>query len=359
MLTLINKVLLCILILCLGLWAFTYTRLALENHEYYQVSESEENQARAYLKDVLQPAPSGWRWSEFTSRDGIKLRSGRVNAENAKGTVIYVPGFTNTLELAMDPIVGLYKAGYNVAGIEYRGQGGSYRPLDNPEKGYVESYDILADEVAQFAAANQEQGLPLFFYSVSKGAHITMRMAATKNIDADAFALIVPMIQFKTAPYNYQHISIMATVLNSLGLGDMYAFGQSQWPPTKPVIFGQAHGCNSNPDTAQRQSALFTLQPKLRTRGITVKWIYETVRSTKELSSDGFMNKVTAPVKIFTAGDDRIVSTEAANTFCDNLSNCSIKHFDKARHCIHPESKEQLDQIIQEAVSHFDQVVAG
>ena len=357
MLTLINKVLLCVLVLCLALWGFAYTRLALEEHEYYKVSESEKTQAKAYLADILQPTPEGWRWNEFKTNAGVALRVGRVDAKQAKGTVIFVPGFTGTLELSMDVIVGLFEAGYNVAGIEYRGQGGSYRPLDNPEKGYVESYELLADEVAQFALANQDQGLPLFFYSVSKGAHISMRVAASEAVEVDAYALVVPMIKVNTAPYDYQQVTTLSTIMESLGLGEMYAIGQSQWPPTKPLVFGQEHGCNSNPKTAQRQSALFALNPNLRTRGITVKWLYETAKSTKLLTSDALMSKITAPIKVFTAGDDRLVSTDAATEFCGLLSQCSITHFEKARHCINPESTEQREQILLEAINHFEKAV--
>ena len=359
MITLFNKALLCILLILLAIWAYAYTKLALEEHEYYQASESEKIQATEYLKEILHPAPENWRWHEFTTSNDIVLRGGRVNAENAKGTIVYVPGFTGSLELSMDVITGFYEAGYNVAGVEYRGQGGSYRPLDNPEKGYVESYALLADEVAQFANHNRDEDLPLFFYSVSKGAHITMRMAASKAIDADGYALIVPMIELNTAPYSYQQVSGMATVFNALGLGEMYGIGQAQWPPTKPVVFGEPHGCNSNPKTAQVQSALFALNPKLRTRGVTIKWLYETVDSSEKLLSEGFMENLKAPVKIFTAGDDRLVSTAAATQFCQNLSQCSITHFEKARHCINQESAERRNQIISEAIAHFESAVSG
>ena len=135
MLTLLNKFLLCLLLICLALWVYAYARLALEEHEYYQSSERERIQATAYLQDILHPSPVNWQWSEFKTNDEAILRTGRVNAENAKGTIVFVPGFTGTLELSMDVISSLHAAGYNVAGVEYRGQGGSYRALDNPEKG--------------------------------------------------------------------------------------------------------------------------------------------------------------------------------------------------------------------------------
>ena len=54
--------------------------------------------------------------------------------------------------------------------LKYRGQGESYRPLTNPEKGYVESYARLGEELAEFAEQVRIADKPLFFYSISKGA---------------------------------------------------------------------------------------------------------------------------------------------------------------------------------------------
>lgn len=354
MLTFLKKLVLGILILCVALWAFAYGRLALEEHAYYQPTETELANAQRYLEGKLHPSPTGWQWGEFITDAKIMLRSGRANADVPKGTIIFVPGFTGTLEMSMDVIAGLHSAGFNVAGIEYRGQGGSYRPLAHPEKGYVESYELLANEVAQFANANRDEGLPLFFYSISKGAHITMRMAAAELVpNVDAYALIVPMIKINPAPFDYDQVATMASVLSALGLDDMYAPGQSQWP-AQPLVFGEGNGCNANPDTAQQQSALFALNPNLRTRGTTIRWINQTVNSSTKLLDAQFMGKVTQPVKVFTAGVDNLVSTEAIQQFCSQLANCSETHFENARHCINPESAERRDEILRQSIAHFE-----
>ncbi len=358
MLTLLKKVLLIILILCIAVWAYAYIKLEFEEHEYHQPSEAELSEAQRYLEGKLYPSPEGWRWGEFITSNKVMLRIGRVDAANAKGTIIFLPGFTGTMEMSMDVISGLHAAGFNVAGVEYRGQGGSYRPLSNPEKGYIESFELLANEVAQFAEANRDTDLPLFFYSISKGAHITMRMAAMDLVEVDAYALVVPMIKINPAPFDYDQVAGMAKILGALGLGDMYAPGQTQWPD-RPLIFGEAEGCNANPKTAQIQNALFALNPDLRTRGTTVRWINQTVASTEKLLEKGFMSKLTEPVIVFTAGDDRLVSTEAIQQFCEQLSDCQESHFKEARHCINPESAERRDEILRQSIRHFESTITN
>ena len=183
-----------------------------------------------------------------------------------------------------------------------------------------------------------------------------MRMAAEQGVDVNAFALVVPMIQVNSGDMRHNTLSKLAHTLNAIGLGEMYAPGSAQWPPL-PLVFGKANGCNSNPETAQLQSAMFALDKSLCTRGVTVKWLKETTSSTQKLLDPEFMKALTQPVKVFTAGDDRLVRTDIATEFCASLANCSVTHFEEARHCINRESQERMNEIIRQSVAHFKQTI--
>lgn len=337
-------------------WLITFVMLKFEQHEYTKVSEDQQAQAIAYLEGKVTPTPDNWHFETFTPEIGVELRTGTIDAENAKGTVILVPGFTGTIEMSMSTITQLNQAGFRVAAIEYRGQGKSYRPISNPEKGYVEDFHLLGSDIAKFARQVKRDGEPLFFFSISKGAHITMRMAAEQTLDVSAYALVVPMIEINTGELNYSVVKNLAHTLNAIGLGSMYAPGSAQWPP-EPLVFGEENGCNSNPETAQIQSAMFALDETLRTRGATIKWLKETTESTEKLRNPNFMKALTQPVKIFTAGDDRLVKSNIAAEFCSNLANCQVTHFEKARHCINRESKENMNQIIRESITHYEKAL--
>jgi alpha-beta hydrolase superfamily lysophospholipase len=146
-----------------------FLALRFEDHEYARLSDDQLAEAAAYLDGKLTPAPPGWQWGVFMPEPGVQLRTGMVDAANAKGTVVVVPGFTAPIEMLMREIVKINAGGYRVASIEYRGQGESYRPLANPEKGFVESYGQLGAELAQYAETVRIAGKPLFFYAISKG----------------------------------------------------------------------------------------------------------------------------------------------------------------------------------------------
>ena len=138
-----------------------YLRFA--KHEYYPVSVEQKTQAAEYLKGKITPTPASWQWNTFSAEPGIELRTGLVDAQNAKGTIIVVPGWTGFAELSMHSIVAFNKAGYRVAHIEYRGQGKSTRLLPNPEKGHVESYVARAKEVAAYAETVRIKDKPVSY----------------------------------------------------------------------------------------------------------------------------------------------------------------------------------------------------
>lgn len=334
-------------------WLLAFLALRFESHQYTQLTEQQLSEATAYLEGKITPIPAQWQWSTFEPEPQVSLRGGMIDAENAKGTVIVIPGFTGSIEMIMREITHLHRAGYRVASLEYRGQGDSYRPLPHPEKGYVADYSVLASDIAQFTQRMRISGKPLFFFSISKGAHITMRMAAEQNLDVAAYSLIVPMIQINTGKADYATTGHVAHLFDLLGLGNMYAPGASQYPNNE-LTFGEATDCNANPATAQSQSALFALQPKLRTRGVTMKWLAETITSTKKLLNRDYMSSVTAPIKVFTAGVDTLVSTEASRDFCSLLENCDVVHYENSRHCITREDFNLYDQIIQQSIDLFD-----
>lgn len=338
-------------------WFITFLMVKFESHEYTKINAEQRAQATKYLAGKVTSAPLGWAFETFVPEQGINLRTGSVDAPDAKGTIVLVPGFTGTIEMSMETITQLNRSGFRVTAIEYRGQGKSYRPLSNPEKGYVEDFAILASDVAKFARKVKRDGEPLFFFSISKGAHITMRMAAEQDVDVSAFALVVPMIQINSGEMSHSTLSNIAHTLSAIGLGEMYAPGSAQWPPL-PLIFGEANGCNSNPQTAQLQSALFALDEGLRTRGVTIKWLKETTSSTKKLLAPNFMKALTQPVKVFTAGDDQLVRTDIATEFCASLADCSVTHFEEAMHCINRESQDRMNEIIRQSVLHFETSIA-
>ncbi|RZV49155.1 MAG: alpha/beta hydrolase [Pseudomonadales bacterium] len=350
---LLKHISLALLVLIIGAWLVTWLALRFEQHQYLQLNDAQLTDADRYIQGKLTPEPANWQWRTFEPEPGVELRTGMVDASDARGTIVIVPGFTATIEMVWREIDTFHKAGYRVASLEYRGQGESYRPIRNPEKGYVESYATLAKEVAEFAESVRLADKPLFFFSISKGAHITMRMAGEQNVNPDAYALIVPLIKLNTGDFAYDQMRKVVSVFHHLGLGTLYGPGQSMWPSGE-LQFGKAIDCNANPATAQTREAIFALRETSRTNGVTMSWLHRTAESTDLITSPFHMAKITQPVKMFTAGIDTLVDSDAAQAFCDNLEHCERTHYPQSRHCITREDFALYDGLLADTLKFFE-----
>jgi len=334
------------------LWLVTFLSLRFESHEYSVLSPEQQSIADLYFKKSFEPLPHDWRWSTYSPAPGVELRTGRLTIENPKGTVIVVPGFTSPIEMSARAYKMFSAAGFNVAAIDYRGQGKSWRPLSNPEKGHVESFAQLADDLAGFAKQERVADTPLFFFSISKGAHITMRMAEDNIANASAYALAVPMIEINSGGFDLSRLKFIAQTFTTLGLGSMYLPGLTQWPNDN-LTFGEATDCNANPTTAQIQDSLFAQDKQLRVNGVTMRWLKESIESGEHLLRPEVAEKIVQPVKVFNAGDEQIVNAAAAKQFCESLANCSFSEFANARHCINRENYSVFDEILKQSIELY------
>lgn len=303
----------------------------------------------AYLEENLVPLPGGWTFAHWQATDGTRLRWGLARQEGAsRGTVLLVPGYGGTLDIYGQVIGELMAQGYDVAGLDLRGQGGSDRMLSNPEKPYVNDFGVYADDLAGFVdfLSGRVEG-PLLILGESFGGHVTLRAAGDHpDLAADALVLIAPAVRVNTAPWPAALARSMVAMSVAAGQGEGYAPGQQDWAPWQPDL-DRDNPCGTNVDTIHTKDAWFAHHPDMRvSNGPTNKWILETMRSGDLLMGEAYTARIDLPVVIVTVGDDRIVHTDAAQALCrDGLAQCMPVHIEEARHCLNfeaPEARQPL-----------------
>ncbi|MDD9910330.1 MAG: alpha/beta hydrolase [Ahrensia sp.] len=353
----IIKLLLATVVLLIGaFWVSSYLLMRdTEPHAYAPVTETEKQEAEAYIASGLASMPTGWKWGTFEPQPGVVLRTGQAKTSTSprKGTVVLVPGYTAMLELYSETFQTFLNDGYDVAALEYRGQGLSHRELDNPEKGYVSSYDMLTGELADFINQLKVDGAgPVHIYANSMGGHIALRMAGQDRPDVASYFLLVPMVKIETGDFPYGVARVLAGFYSYTGLGNAFAPGQGPFVPGQEKL-GTPSPCMNNAKTAQIRDALFIRNEAYRVTGTTNDWVTRTMASTDLIASQSFVDRVKKPVFMVTAGDDRWVSTEAATQLCERLSSCEIAHYEESRHCIAREKPETAQDIFRKAKDFF------
>ncbi|QMU58637.1 MAG: alpha/beta fold hydrolase [Boseongicola sp.] len=91
------------------------------------------------------------RW--VATEDGVRLRLGLWTAADARATVLLFPGRTEYLEKYGRVAMDLIKAGFNVAAIDWRGQGYSDRLIADTRLGHVQNFADYQKDVRAFVAA--------------------------------------------------------------------------------------------------------------------------------------------------------------------------------------------------------------
>lgn len=336
-----------------GLWTLGWLNRA-GPHAYAVASADDIAKAKAYLDEALLPMPDGWEWGLFEPEEGVALRVGRVRVPNAKGTVVVVPGYTAPLDLYAATVRRFAAEGWNVSGIEYRGQGLSKRDLADPERGFVRSWARLGEDLAAFVAdERQRNGGKLFVWANSMGAHVTLRAERDANLAVDGYVMSVPMVRIDTGAVPYGVARAITTFYSLTGMDEEYAVGQVPWQPSR-IRYDEPTPCSTNPATAWRRDALFVLNPALRTSGTTNGWVRRTMASTDELMRPAFAAKVEEPVLMFTAGQEAFVDSDAAGALCDRLGSCERVHFEASSHCLADENPDVEREILDRSVAFMN-----
>ena len=294
-------------------------------------SPAQEAAARAYLKANLPAMPQGWEFDLFAPERGVALEVGRVAAPDAKGTILFVPGYTAPLELYAQEMRALAEAGWDVAAIVMRGQGRSVRLTQRYDLGHVTDYAELSADLAAFVA--RQRG-PVAVVGLSQGAHVALRMAAEHGPEVAAYALIVPMIDVRTAPAPRPVARAVASLLARNGAARRYLPGTLPWARRTPFaqVLGRGTICQPDPALAHLRRALMEVHPELRVEVPSPGWAAATFASIERLRL--IEDRIDDPVLMVTAGRDRVVRNRAVAAMCGRLRDCRRVELPRAPHCM-------------------------
>ena len=95
----------------------------------------------ALVSTLDNPIPAGAVEQDVYAADGVRLRAVRWAAsQNDRGTVVVLGGRGEFVEKYFEVVADLLSRGFAVASMDWRGQGGSERPLRNARKGHVDDF---------------------------------------------------------------------------------------------------------------------------------------------------------------------------------------------------------------------------
>ncbi len=266
----------------------------------------------------------------------VSLRGARFEADPAaafRGVCVLLNGQTEFIEKYFEVIDELRRRGFAVATMDWRGQGGSQRFLqDDSRKGYVKDFaeydDDLAALMAQVVGPMTQGGIRPIALAHSMGAHNLLRTLARKP---DAFAravLTAPMIAISFRGNAAWLVRLVTALANRLGRGGAWVWGMEDRDPHR-MRFAQQM-VTSDETRFERTQAILRAQPQLRLAGATWAWLAAAMRSMAWLRRQA--RNITTPLLVIGAGADRIVLTAETRAFAARLPHARYLEIAGAGH---------------------------
>lgn len=300
------------------------------------------------------PVPSGATSGEFAGYDGAPLRFARWAATRgpARGTVCVFSGRGEYIEKFFETVADLRRRGFAVAIHDWRGQGGSFRALANPHKGHIRDFREFDRDLAAFMeqVVLPECPPPYFALAHSMGGNILLRHSVSENSWFERIVLCAPMIELASekVPIPAFAARFVAEVACLIGAGTMYVPGGTDMPGETAEFHD--NDLTSDPERAMRNAQVLEAAPQLGLGSPTLAWLRAAYRSCAYVQDPEFARRVRIPLLLFSASNDRIVSTPAIEAFASRLKVGAHVTMPQSQH----EILQETDAIRQHFWSVFD-----
>lgn len=256
---------------------------------------------------------------------GATLRAARFPADPsvaARGVCVLLNGQTEFIEKYFEVIDELRGRGFAVATMDWRGQGGSSRVLDDDHrKGFVgdfaeydEDLDTLLNWIVTPMLAPGEKPVAL---AHSMGAHNLLRALARTPGRFAAGVLNAPMIAISFRGQKEFLVRAVTALQMWRGNRTDWVWGMEGRDPHKQNFSTQM--VTSDPQRFERTQMLLREHPDLRLAGATWAWLAAAIGSMDWLKAPGRPEGITTPLLVVGAGADRICITPAIKAFAARL----------------------------------------
>jgi lysophospholipase len=290
------------------------------------------------------PVPSGAIVGAYEGYDGNPMRFARWEPTRgqARGTVSVFTGRSEFIEKYFEVVADLRRRGFAVTVMDWRGQGGSYRPLHNQRKGWVRSFAEYDKDLACFMEQVVQPQCPAPYYALahSMGGHILLRVASQPGCPFERITVLAPMLRFHDSKVGTsQRLARIYAALGTIcGFGRAYVRGGSD-DPADPVVF-DGNPLTSDEARFARNRALIEAAPQLLLGAPTIGWLNAAYRSMDMLNDPAYAERIRVPLMIGIAGRDVIVDPRATEAFANRVKLCTTVMLPLARHEILQEADD-------------------
>ena len=300
-----------------------------ENSDFYLSEETFTED----MKNLVEPYLNEHKTTGyFNGYDGEKLYYEQYQAEDEKGHIVVIHGFTDAAYKYREIMYYFLKSGYSVSVMEHREHGYSYRSTENLSKVSIKHFDeyendmkLFLNEIVRPVLKEEEK---LFAYAHSMGGGITALLLEEDSSLFDAVVLTSPMMEIEFAGIPNHMAGLITTGAKLLGMEDEYTLGTTDYEEVYDYE-------NSSLTRKARYDYLFqtwTKDVNYQMSGGNYKWLAAAVDATEKILENA--ENYTTDTLLFQAEHDTTVGPNGQNEFATKASNVQLVLVEGAKHSI-------------------------
>ena len=291
-----------------------------------------------FIQIASNPTPANASVFQFqTSTEGL-LRGAFFGADEPRGTVVLTTGWSEFIEKYFEAIGDLQARGFNVAMMDWRGQGLSERHLPEETK-WVGYFDLIRSDLEHFSTKTVPERFdgPYVFLSHSMGGVPGLMLLAEGNQHFRCAVLSAPLTRLFPGPLNGL-AKAAGEAAAFLGMSKQSVFGKNDHGFTfEGNIF------TSDRARHERFRDLQLAAPEAANGRPTYGWVRAALDASDRLHKEDFFKQLKTPTLIISAGDDKQIDGSDHAIIAGASDMISCETIDGALHEILVERNEIRD----------------
>ncbi len=300
--------------------------------------------------------PDGAKVGGVETPDGVTLRYAHWRAikSPSKGTILILTGRTEFIEKYFETVNDFRARGFGVLVFDWRGQGASSRMLDNPKKGYIEDFSqyVVDFNTILELIALPDCVAPFYVVGHSTGSLIALMAMPRERNRIQRMVLTSPMLALNSLPFSQSTLKYLSSTATVLGMGEAYVERGPSSMVTRPF---EKNNLTSDLARFERNREFSMAYPELVIGGATIGWIYAACRAMDEMKEPALRSRLGVPTLLIAAGDDHVVSPEAAEELGQDIPSATCLVIDGAKH----EQFQERDEFREQLLAAIDAFIPG
>ncbi|MFO7761849.1 MAG: alpha/beta fold hydrolase [Thermodesulfobacteriota bacterium] len=272
-------------------------------------------------KNAIQKFLEGTRKGAFKGAGNITIRYRYTAKQGNKGGIVIVNGRGESYLKYKETVYDLYRRGFSIYMYDHRGQGLSGRMVQDSQIGHVEDFSYYVRDLKKFyrqIVAKKEKG-DIYLLAHSMGGAVAALYLEKDPEDFRAAVLSSPMMEINSGIIPAVVASRLANWLKDAG--KLMGWSPTYIPFTGPYEkkpFSENHLTHSPIRYKALITSFYEKRPEIRLGGPSCQWVSEAFKASRIARQNA--GRITIPVLLLQAGQDKLVSAAGQRQFCKNLA---------------------------------------